>query len=124
MKSQNKIQHLHTLPQTIQIPAHESWIILDDSNTDIEQTIVLEEGARLDFYSARTSGVLRLDIIHRGPESHSFLRYGFHAFAVGKINGVVKSTFEASHTTSEIHILSLADSGGEILLDSAIDIRE
>lgn len=42
----------------------------------------------------------------------------------GKIEAVIKSSFEASHASSEIHILSLAETGGEVLLDSAIDIGE
>lgn len=43
MKSQMKIRYLHTLPQTIHIPARESWVILDEANNDTEQTIVLSE---------------------------------------------------------------------------------
>lgn len=41
MKS--KIQYLHTLPQTIQIPSNESWTLLDTANNDTEQVIVLAE---------------------------------------------------------------------------------
>jgi len=41
MKSQ--IKYLHTFPQTIQIPAHESWILLDEANNNTEQTIILAE---------------------------------------------------------------------------------
>lgn len=37
---------------------------------------------------------------------------------------MIKSSFEASQASSEIHILSIADTGGDILLDSAIDIQE
>lgn len=122
MKSQ--IQYLHLLPQTIQIPSHESWTLLDTANNDTEQIIILSEGSTLDFYSARTAGRLELQIIHRGMHSISQIRCGFHAPENGKIEAIIKSSFEASHATSEIHILSLADSGGEVLLDSTIDIEE
>lgn len=124
MKSQMKIQYLHTLSQTIRIPSHESWIILDSKNNDTEQVIILAEGAKLDFYSARTSKKLNLSVVHQGSNSHSRIQCGFHASENGKIEAVIKSSFEASHATSEIHILSLADSLGEVLLDSAIEIQE
>lgn len=110
MKSQTEIQYFHVFPQIIQIPSHESWIILDSENNDTEQTIILAEGAKLDFYSARTSGKLRLRIIHQGANSISRIQCGFHAFENRKIEAVIKSSFEASHASSEIHILSLADS--------------
>ncbi|MDD2916891.1 MAG: SufD family Fe-S cluster assembly protein [Candidatus Gracilibacteria bacterium] len=119
-----QIQHLHLFPQTIQIPPNESWILLDSENNDIEQVIILSEGAELDFYSARTSGKLRLRIIHQGADSISRIQCGFHAQKNGKIEAIIKSSFEANNATSEIHILSLADSSGEVLLDSAIDIKE
>lgn len=119
-----KIHSLHSLPPTIQIPAHESWILLDSENNDTEQIIILAEGARLDLYSARTSGKLSLQIIHRGIESISQIRCGFHVSDGEKIEAILRSSFEASHATSEIHILSLADSLGEVLLDSAIEIKE
>lgn len=54
----------------------------------------------------------------------SDIRCAFHASSSGKIEAVIKSAFEAPDTKSEIRILSLADTGGEVLLDSAIDIRE
>lgn len=124
MKSQKNIQSLHILPKIISIPSHESWTILDEANNDTDKVIILAEGARLDFYSARTSGNLNLHVIHSGIRSASQIRCGFHASRNGKIEGIIKSSFEASHATSEIHILSLADTGGEVLLDSAIDIKE
>ena len=43
MKSQTEIQQLNVLEKTLQIPASESWILIDDSNNDMEQTIVLME---------------------------------------------------------------------------------
>lgn len=43
MISQMKIQYLHLLPQTIEIPARESWVLLDEANNDTEQTIILDE---------------------------------------------------------------------------------
>lgn len=52
------------------------------------------------------------------------IRCGFHASENGKIEAIIKSQFQADHATSEIHILSLADTLGEVLLDSAIDIHE
>ncbi|OIP54069.1 hypothetical protein AUK10_01680 [Candidatus Gracilibacteria bacterium CG2_30_37_12] len=115
---------LHSLPPTIQIPAHESWILLDSENNDTEQIIILAEGARLDLYSARTSGKFQIQIIHQGAHSISQIRCGFHVSDGGKIEAILRSSFEASHATSEIHIFSLADSLGEVLLDSAIEIKE
>lgn len=124
MKSQKSLRYLHTLTPVIEIPAQESWILLDEANNDTEQVIILAEWARLDLYSARTSGKLQLQIIHRWAESVSNIRCGFHSSANSKIEAIIKSSFEASHSTSEIHILSLAETGGEVLLDSTIDIKE
>lgn len=119
-----KIQSLHLLPETIRIPSHESWSILDSENTDTERSIILGTGAILDFYSARTSGKLGLRIIHQGDRSISRIQCGFHASENAKIEAIIKSSFEANDATSEVHILSLADTGGEVLLDSAIEIQE
>ena len=118
------IKSLQNLSEPLQIPNFESWILIDDSNNDMEQVIVLMEWAKLDFYSARTSGKLNLRIVHQGSGSISRIRCGFHSPVDWKIEAIIKSSFEADHSTSEIHILSLAESGGEVLLDSAIDIAE
>ncbi|HBB26888.1 TPA: hypothetical protein DCZ36_00125, partial [Candidatus Gracilibacteria bacterium] len=66
----------------------------------------------------------KLNIAHQGTNSHSRIQCGFHVSENGKIEAIIKSSFEANHATSEIRILSLADSLGEVLLDSAIDIKE
>ncbi|NCP76804.1 hypothetical protein GW819_03430 [Candidatus Gracilibacteria bacterium] len=122
MKSQ--IQYLHLFPKTIQIPSNESWTLLDFLNNDTEQVIILEDGAKLYFYSARTSGKLHLRIIHQGTGSNSQIQCGFHTQENGKIEAIIKSSFEANDALSEIHILSLAETGGEVLLDSSIEIQE
>lgn len=118
------IQNIHTFADIIEIPSNENWILLDNSPEDITQTIILAQGAKLYFYSARTSGKLQLHIIHKWSESISQIRCGFHAFQDHKIEAIIKSTFETSSSTSEIYILSLAETGGEVLLDSTIDIQE
>lgn len=41
MKSQ--IQYFHLLPKTIEIPSHESWILLDEANDDADKIIILAE---------------------------------------------------------------------------------
>lgn len=123
MKSQTENHYLSSLPLRIYIPVNESWVILDEGDNDVEQTIILSEWATLRFYSARTSGKLHIQIIHVGPKSTSYIYCGFHTFENGKIEATIKSSFEASHSKSEIHILSLAETGGEVLLDSAIDIQ-
>lgn len=118
------IKHLSSFPETIRIPSQESWVIIDSGDHDAEQTVVLGEGSKLDLYSARTSGKLDLRIVHRGTGSESRIRCAFHTPENGRIDATLKTVFEAGHGTSEIHILSLAETGGETLLDSAIDIRE
>jgi len=124
MKSQKNMYSLHDLPDLIDIPPHESWTLLDENNNTHHTTIVLSEWAQLYLFSARTQGNLKLHIIHRGAQSHSKICCWFHTSFDRKIECIVKSTFESSDATSEIHILSLAGSSGEILLDSAIDIQE
>ncbi|MFA6090392.1 MAG: SufD family Fe-S cluster assembly protein [Candidatus Gracilibacteria bacterium] len=119
-----KIQNISTFPETIEIPPNESLVLLDNVDININRIIVLAEGASLDFYSARTRGRLQLHIIHRGKESISQIRCGFHAFQNGKIEAIIKSSFETNSSKSEVHILSLAETGGEVLLDSIIDIQE
>ncbi len=119
-----KIQNISLFPETIEIPSHESWTLLDNVDDDINRTIILAEWASLDFYSARTRGKLQLHIIHRWKESISQIRCGFHTFQNNKIEAIIRSSFEASSSKSEVHILSLAETGGEILLDSTIDIQE
>ncbi|MDD2891679.1 MAG: SufD family Fe-S cluster assembly protein [Candidatus Gracilibacteria bacterium] len=120
----NQIQYLHLFPQTIHIPSNESWIILDSENNNTEQVIILAEGAKLDFYSARTSGKLHLRIIHQGAGSNSQIQCGFHTQENEKIEAIIKSSFEVNDASSEIYILSLAETDGEVLLDSSIEIQE
>lgn len=43
MKSQKSLRYLHTLTPVIEIPAQESWILLDEANNDTEQVIILAE---------------------------------------------------------------------------------
>jgi Fe-S cluster assembly scaffold protein SufB len=118
------MHYLHSLSSIIQIPSYESWIILDESNQDLENTIILWEWAVLNFYSARTRGKLHLQIVHSGSKSSSYMHCGFRASWDDKIEAIMKSIFEASYTTSEIHILSLAETRWDVFLDSSIDIKD
>lgn len=43
MKSQTENHYLSSLPLRIYIPVNESWVILDEGDNDVEQTIILSE---------------------------------------------------------------------------------
>lgn len=38
-----KIQNISPFPETIEIPSHESWALLDNADDDINRIIILAE---------------------------------------------------------------------------------
>lgn len=122
MKSQQKIRYLHTLPETILIPKGECWDIIDSSQESLAKTIILEENSRFRLYGIRKQDDISLNIIHKWAGSISEVGYVSYASPYIAMKNIIKSRMEADKTESTIHILSLAGNGGEIFLDSAIQI--